>query len=194
MVLENIPEFFKNKFSTSSPNTEDENSEDDTTNSTNTNSEEESAINRPPGWDAIYGTYEKPVFPKEKEVVEILESLNKASDIVDFNTYLPPLGTNKEHIQLELYTVDGKSDSRTLVVDAHITDFSEWLPEESENWKYPEECLGNNGPYYLHLSDDFQDILNVPPFGFTLVEYNSDEDYAIYSYERPLYPKRDERE
>jgi hypothetical protein len=165
---------------------------DSSTSQDSTDEDESVGISRPPGWDSIYGTYEKPVFPKDNEVIDIIESLDKAADIADFSTYLPKLGTNTEHIQLEFYTITSSDGDRTLVIDVHISDFSEWLPEEKGDWEYPGDCLGNNGPYYMHLADEFQSIMRVPPFGFTLVEYNADEDVAIYSYERTLYPEREE--
>lgn len=160
--------------------------------STDRETSENSGISRPPGWKPMYGTYEKPVYPKDKEIVDMLDSLTTTADIADFETAIPSLGTNKEHIRLSFYTITDSEGNRTLVIDVYIEDFSEWTPEEKGGWEYPGDNLGMNGPYYMHLANDFEDILAVPPFAFSFVSYNEDDDSAMYSYERSLYRRQSE--
>lgn len=162
--------------------------EDDEVTTEVTNSEDETTgVSRPPGWGPVYGTYDKPVFPTDdRRLMDLLEALDRASDITNFKTHLPPMGTNMEHIEMYVYTVGPKSGERTLVMDLYLHEFSEWLPEEKSHYEYPEETLGNNGPYYMHLAHDLRDVFRVGPFAFTFVEYDEETDCAIYSAERDL--------
>lgn len=193
MVLDRLPSILRRRStsagndSTEAPATQEKGEKPS---SQEENEEEESTgISRPPGWKPLYGTYEKPVYTDDREITDLLSSIDTAADIATVEASVPPLGTNKEHIQLDFETVTEDDGSRFLVIDVHITEFSEWLPEEKGRYEYPEDVLANNGPYYMHLADNLQNILNVPPWGFEFTEYSSDEDHVVYTYERPLYPE-----
>jgi hypothetical protein len=144
-------------------------------------------LDRPPGWKPLYGTYEKPVYTEDDAVINILSSAVQAADIANLDATVPSMGTNMEHIRLELETNVNDNGFRFLTIEVHIDEFSEWLPEEKGDYEYPERVLSNNGPYYMHLSNELEDIFYVPPFSFEFKEYNSDSDSAVYKYERELY-------
>lgn len=189
MALEKLKSRFGIGVRTPTPNSDKEGggSTEQVSRDEESSEDEDAGLSRPPGWGPVYGTYDKPVFPTEDgKLVKFLESLDRASDITSFRTHMPPMGANDEHIEMYLYTVGSKSDERTLVIDVHIHDFSEWLPEEKGRYEYPEELLGDNGPYYMNLAHDFRDVFQVGPFAFTFVEYDEEEDLAIYSAEEDL--------
>lgn len=152
---------------------------------------EEPSLTSPPGWDELRGTYERPVYPIDNsEVQDILRSVSTAADYTDVDVELPKIGTNKEHIKVRLYSLTNHEEppatKRKLVVDVFITEFSSWIPEESEDYTYPGDDLMMNGPYYMHLADELEDVFNAPAFAFNFVSYDEDEDVALYSAEKSL--------
>lgn len=152
----------------------------------------EDLIQRPPGWGDMYGTYEKPIIPvSNDEVIDVVSKLDDSVNFCSVNLRTPEMGTNKEHILLHLYTLLTAEKSRKFVIDVYINEFSEWLPEEKGRFSYPESSLGENGPYYMHLDDNLEQILKLPPFSFNLVEYDEDEDLAIFSAEATVFPLQD---
>jgi hypothetical protein len=154
-----------------------------------TSDDSETIIERPPGWGEMYGTYEKPIIPlSNHEVVDVLAKLDETADFSSINIMTPEMGLNKEHIKIHMYTITGDEESRKLVVDVHISDFSEWLPNEKGRFSYPEKPLGQNGPYYMHLEDNLTTIFKFPPFSFNLVEYDEEIDVAIFSGECRAFP------
>lgn len=177
MVFDRLSDIFRQQGGSNSIDTpEDE-----------TDAQERIDLDRPPGWEPLYGTYEKPVYTEDETVINILSSAVQAADIANLDATVPSMGTNMEHIRLELETSVDDNGFRFLTIEVHIDEFSEWLPEEKGNYEYPERVLSNNGPYYMHLSDELEDILDVPPFSFEFKEYNSDSEIAVYKYERELY-------
>lgn len=149
-----------------------------------------SVLSRPPGWDELVGTFEKPVIPiEERRIRDIIEGMDYASQMADFDCLLPPLGVNDEHIQLHLYTVrNTEAEERSLVVDVHISDFGMWLPEDGvtddgHEWTYPTDALTSCGPYYMELANNLGEVLRINDMKYSLVEYDESEDYAIFSAE-----------
>lgn len=151
-------------------------------------------LNRPPGWDELIGSFEKPVIPiEDRQVDSLLEGLDTSSKMTSFTVLLPPMGVNDEHIQLHCYTVKNTvEERRSLVIDVHIDSFSKYLPEDGETddghiWEYPMESLTMCGPYYMDLADNLASVFRIRAMQYSLVEYDEDSDYAIFSGDVECY-------
>lgn len=182
----NWPFWTKNSSTQSNDTVEPDNTptSDDTDSST--------GINRPPGWEPLYNSFEKPVYPIDDRTLKAL--LNNVSDGAEWSTVhrtIPITGTNDEHIKLNLYTVQG-TDARVFVTDVEIHNFSDWTPEEKGGYEYPEQSLQMNGPYYMKLNNNLTDELGFAPYSFTLDEYDEAEDIAFFSAEKEVHQLYDE--
>ena len=146
--------------------------------------ESKNSLSRPPGWKPVYGSFEKPVYkPTENaRFRHMIESLSVVKKLTDFNVKIPYCGTNQDHISIHAYTVDN-GNKRNLIVDVYISNFKEWTPEPKGGYNYPENALVENGPYYMALADDLASVFNIFGNKYSLVEYDKQEDLAIYSAE-----------
>lgn len=133
-------------------------------------------LNRPPGWDELIGTFEKPVLPIDNNQVEsVLSGIDTTAKVADFDVLLPPMGHTNEHIQLHCYTVMNTAEERrSLVVDVHIDEFSTYLPEDGETddgheWKYPQDSLTMCGPYYMELAENLGSVFRIRAMRYSLV-------------------------
>lgn len=147
-------------------------------------SNSENFINRPPGWEPMYGSFDRPVYePSDNHRFnQMIKALSKVKQITDFNIKIPESGTNEEHISVHAYTITSETGQK-LVLDIHISNFKEWTPEPKGGYNYPEEALVSNGPYYMRLADNLQSIFKLSASKYSLIEYNEEEDIAIYSRE-----------
>lgn len=133
--------------------------------------------------------YTRPVIETdEPRINSIVQSLQQSAELIEFSTVLPELGTNLKHITVHLYTI-GKKDERKLIVDMHITQFTEFIPEDAQSDEIlPMETeLHECGEYYLSLASEISDTYSKnAPFGYVCVEYDSESNYAIFSQEIEL--------
>lgn len=135
---------------------------------------------------------EKPEIRKSSPFTSIIASAIESAQVQPINIEFPTMGTNETHIDLTLSSElekEGGYIHRNVKLTLTISEFTKWAAEsrleEVENEMGVDSMLGMNGPYYVKLQGELEEIVREAigrqTLFFEVEQYNEETDTAIVS-------------
>jgi len=132
---------------------------------------------------------EEPDIRRENPLTSTIASTIESAKVQPIDIEFPTLGTNANHIDLSLSSTvkeEGGSPYREVTITLEISEFTKWAAdsrlEEVEDGVV-DEMFSMNGPYYVKLQGEIEDMVREAvgrnTLFFNVVEYDEETDTAI---------------